>query len=122
MTRDAGAALLTVLVIALGSASCGGSGATGAEETVEMISGSYRMVAEGRAEILVGEIGDVPNEEQGPTVDAVEVEVSCAEDQKIVRVTEDHLTEPVCRVQLQLVEITNWSPAKARLKVVWSEP
>ena len=74
------------------------------------------------AEILVGEIGDVPNEAHGPTVDAVEVEVSCAEDQKIVRVTEDHLTEPVCRVQLQLVEITNWSPAKARLKVVWCEP
>ncbi len=122
MTRDPRAKLLTILVIALAAASCGGSGATRAEETVEMISGSFRVVADGRAEILIGEIGDVQNEEQGPTVDAVRVEVTCAEDQKIVRVTEAHLTEPVCRVQLQLVEITNWSPAKARLKVVWSEP
>jgi len=122
MTLESWKADLAVLFIVLGAVSCGGGDATGGEETVEMISGSYRTVADGRAEILIGKIGDVPSEEQGLTVDAVEVEVTCAEERRVVRATDDQLTEPVCRVQLQLVEITNWSPGKARLKVVWGEP
>ena len=119
MTPESWKAFLAVLVIALGAASCGGGGATGGEETVEMISGSYRTVAEGRAEILVGEIGDLWLEEKGLMVDAVEVEVSCGEEQQVVWVAEEQPTEPVCRIELQLVEITSWSPAKAKLRVTW---
>jgi len=84
-----------------------------------MISGSYRTVAEGRAEILVGGIGEVWNEEVGLMVDAIEVDVSCGEDRQVVWVSEEQPTEPVCRIQLQLVKITNWAPAKAKLRVTW---
>jgi hypothetical protein len=89
------------------------------EETVEMVTGSYRTVANGRAEILIGEFGDLWDEEIGLSVDAVEVEVSCGEDNVVVWVTEDRPTEPVCRIELQLVEITSWSPPKAKLIVRW---
>lgn len=119
MMRDLRGVFLAVLVVGLGSASCGSGDTNGGEETVEMISGSYRTVAEGRAEILVGEIGDVWNEESGLKVDAVEVEVTCGEDRQVVWAREDQLTEPVCRIQLQLVEITNWAPAKSKIRVTW---
>jgi len=112
-------ATVAAVAIAIGIVSCGGGDATGGEETVEMISGSYRTVAEGRAEILVGEIGDVYNEEVGLTVDAVEVEVTCGEEKQVVWASEDQLTEPVCRIQLQLVEITNRAPAKSKIRVTW---
>jgi hypothetical protein len=119
MTRDPLGALLAVLLIALGGASCGGGDTIGGEETVVMVSGSYRTVAEGRAEILVGEVGDLWREDLGLMVDAVEVEVTCAEQKVVVRACEDRLTEPVCRVQLELVEIVTWSPAKVKLRVAW---
>jgi len=119
MTRDPLGALLAVLLIALGGASCGGGDTIGGEETVVMVSGSYRTVAEGRAEILVGEVGDLWREDLGLMVDAVEVEVTCAEQKVAVRACEDRLTEPVCRVQLELVEIVTWSPAKVKLRVAW---
>lgn len=120
MTLDSWKAFLAFLLIALGAASCGGGGATGGEETVEMISGSYRTVADGRAEILVGEIGDLWLEEKGIMVDAVEVEVTCGEEMQVVWASENRLTEPVCRIQLQLVEIMNWAPAKSKIRVTWN--
>ncbi len=119
MTRDSRGALLAVLLIALGAAACGGGDTVGGEETVVMVSGSYRTVGDGRAEILVGEIGDLWVEEKGIMVDAVKVEVTCGEEKNVVWAAENQLTEPVCRVRLQLVEITNWSPAKAKLRVTW---
>jgi hypothetical protein len=118
MIRDSWVAFLAALAIALGAGSCA-VGDAGDEETVEMISGSYRTVAEGRAEILVGGIGEVWNEDLGLMVDAIEVDVSCGEDRQVVWVSEEQPTEPVCRIQLQLVKITNWAPAKARLRVTW---
>jgi ABC-type glycerol-3-phosphate transport system substrate-binding protein len=120
MIRRSLGGFLAVLVIAIGAASCGGGAANG-EETVEMVSGSYRTVGEGRAEILVGAIGDLSLEDQGVTVDAVEVEVTCGEQQKTVWASKNRLTEPVCRVQVELVEIVTWSPPKVQLKIVWNE-
>jgi hypothetical protein len=54
-------------------------------------------------------------------IEAVEVEVSCAEESSIVWASHGMLTEPVCRVQLELVEIVTWSPPRARFKVVWED-
>jgi hypothetical protein len=122
MTRDSRGAPFAVLLITLVAASCGGGNTIGGEETVEMVSGSYRTVGEGRAEILIGKIGDLWLEEKGVTVDAVEVEVTCGEQKKAVWVCGGQLTESVCRVQLELLEIVTWSPPKVRLKVVWSGP
>jgi hypothetical protein len=119
MNRNPPGALLAVLLIALGGASCGGGNTIGGEETVVMVSGSYRTVAEGRAEILVGELGDLWREDLGRTVDAVEVEVTCAEQKTVVQACEDRMTEPVCRVQVELVEIVTWSPPKVKLRVAW---
>lgn len=110
---------LAVVAIAFGTMACGPGGALTGEETVEMVSGSYRTVAEGRAEILIGEVGDLWSEEIGLLVDAVEVEVTCGEESMVVWVSEDQPTEPVCRIELQLVEITSWSPPKAEIVVRW---
>jgi len=108
-----------VIAIALGAASCGDGATPGGEETVHMVTGSYRTVANGRAEILVGEFGDLWREDLGLLVDAVEVEVNCGEESGVVWVSEDQPTEPVCRIELQLIEITSWSPPKAKLTVKW---
>ena len=113
---------LAAVMFAIGALSCGGSGSPVAEETVEMITGSYRTVADGRAEILIGEFGDQWREDLGLMEDAVEVEVTCAEEKVVVWVFEDQPTQPVCRVQLQLVDFVTWSHPKARLKVIWTEP
>lgn len=114
--------IVAAFSIAVSVVSCGGGDRTGGEETVVMVSGSYRTVGEGRAEILVGEIGDLWREDLGLMVDAVEVEVTCAEQKMVVWASEGQPTEPVCRVQVELVEIVTWSPPKARLRVFWSEP
>lgn len=111
---------LAAATLALGAVACGAGGGTpAAEETVEMVTGSFRTVADGRAEILIGEVGDLWREETGIMVDAVEVEVSCGEESEVVWVSADKPTEPVCRIQLELVEITNWSPSKAKITVRW---
>ena len=102
-----------------GAMACGTGGNLTGEETIEMVTGSYRTVADGRAEILIGEVGDVWSEEIGLLVDAIEVEVTCGEESRVVWVSEDQPTEPVCRIELQLVEITSWSPPKAKLTVRW---
>jgi hypothetical protein len=86
-----------------------------------MVSGSYRTVADGRAEILIGDVGTVANEDQERRVEAVEVEVTCGEARETIWVSEERPTEQVCRIELQLVEITSWSPPKARIKIVWED-
>ena len=111
---------IAAFAIAICAVSCGGGDGTGGEETVVMVSGSYRTVGDGRAEILVGEIGDLWREDLGRLVDAIEVEVSCAEEKTVVWATMEQMTEPVCRVQVELEEIVTWSPPKVRLRVVWS--
>lgn len=98
---------------------CGTGDLPSSEESVEMVMGSYRTVAEGRAEILIGEVGELEHEETGLLVDAVEVEVTCGEETRVLSVTEDHPTGTVCRIELQLVEITNWAPPKVKLIVRW---
>lgn len=114
--------VLAIATLVLGLVSCGGDGDTVDEETVEMISGSYRTVADGRAEILIGRFGDQWREDLGLEVDAVEVKVTCAEEEVVVWVFEDQPTQPVCRVQLQVVEFVTWTPPKVRVRVIWTEP
>jgi len=111
--------IFAAVAVTFGVMACGTGDTLTGEETFEMVSGSYRTVAEGRAEILIGEVGDLWSEEIGLLVDAVEVEVTCGEESGVVWVSEDQPTEPVCRVELQLVEITSWSPPKVKLTVRW---
>jgi len=113
---------LASVVIALGAASCWHGEITVHNETVQMVPGTYRTVANGKAEILIGTVDDHEQEDTGLTVHAVEVEVSCGEEEKSVWVFEDRLTEPVCRVQLRLEEVVSWTPPRARLRVFWTEP
>jgi hypothetical protein len=113
---------LASVVVAFGAAACWHGEIAVETETVEMVPGAYRTVANSRAEILIGEVGDHPREGTGLTAPAVEVKVSCGEEEKWVRVFEDRLTDPVCRVQLRVEEILSWSPPKVRLKVFWIEP
>ena len=84
-----------------------------------MVTGSFRLVADGRAEIRIGPFHDLWREDLGRAVDAVDVVVSCAEEQLVVAAVADAPSDEVCRVRLRLVKIVEWQPPKARLTVLW---
>jgi hypothetical protein len=84
-----------------------------------MNTGSYRTVADGRAEIWIGVFDSQWREDIERMMDTVEIEIRCGAERRVVWVSTDKLTEQVCGVQLQLVEITTWSPPKAKIEVVW---
>ena len=107
-----------VVACAVSVASCGGD-APGGAQVVDMNTGSYRTVADGRAEIWIGVLDSQWREDIERMMDTVEIEIRCGAERRVVWVSTDKLTEQVCGVQLQLVEITTWSPPKAKIKVVW---
>ena len=111
--------IYAAIFCAMGCVSCAGGDDAGGVQIVEMTTGSYRTVADSRAELWIGKFDRPWREDIGQLTDTVEVEIRCGEDRQTVWVSADRLTEPVCGVQLQLVEITTWNPPKAKIKVAW---
>jgi hypothetical protein len=114
-----GAIAITAAAFAAGA--CGGE-PPATTASFEMVTGSYRTVAEGRAEITIGELHDEWREDLGRNVEWVDVEVSCAEQTRVVEAVADAPSDEVCRVRIQLQKIVTWSPPKARIQVIWDEP
>ena len=112
---------LATIIIGLICVSWGCKGESGGTQIVEMTTGSYKTVADGRAEIWVGVFDSRWREDLGRLADTVEVEIRCGEDRRVVPVAADQPTETVCGIQLQLEEITTWRPPQAKIKVAWQD-
>jgi hypothetical protein len=118
LPRDVLVLAATIFVLAV---SCSGGYDGGGVQIVEMTTGSFRAIADYRAEILIGAFDRQWREDLQRLMDTVEIEIRCGAERQVVWVSTDRLTEPVCGVQLQLVEITSWRPPQARIKVVWGD-
>jgi hypothetical protein len=87
-----------------------------------MVTGSYRTVADGRAVVTIGELHDERRADLDRKVEWVDVEISCAEESRVVEAVAEAPSDEVCQVRIQLQEIVSWSPPKVRIHVIWEEP
>ena len=113
------AAALAAACLALSFVSCSAGDETCGEQIVEMTTGSYRPVGDYRAEIWIGAFDSQWREDLERMMDSVEIEIRCGAERQTVQVSGDQLTDPVCGVRVQLVEITSWNPPRAQIRVVW---
>jgi hypothetical protein len=111
--------VLAIACWAVSIVSCSAGDETGGEQIVEMTTGSFRAVADYRAEIWIGKFDSQWREDLERMMDTIEIEIRCGAESQLVAVSGDRLTEPVCGVQVQLVEITSWNPPRAKIRVVW---
>ena len=118
LPRDVLVLAATIFVLAV---SCTGGDDAGGVQIVEMTTGSFRAIADYRAEIWIGAFDRQWREDLQRLMDTVEIEIRCGAESQVVWVSTDRPTEPVCGVQLQLVEITSWRPPQAKIKVVWDD-
>lgn len=86
-----------------------------------MVTGAYRTVGEGRAEIRIGEFHEQPREDRPTSAQAVDVQISCAEETRSVTLVAGATSDEVCDVRVQLLEIVTWRPPRARFRVLWEE-
>lgn len=89
-------------------------------EVIRLSTGGTKKVAEGRAQLWLGEI-DVRYGSEG-LVDAAAYELSCDGETFRGWVTEEEATPLMRGCQLRLIEVLDTTPRSARFEVSWTDP
>ncbi|KGF72054.1 hypothetical protein DO97_13150 [Neosynechococcus sphagnicola sy1] len=103
-----------VFTLFLGLVGCASS-----PEVVTVTTGASRRVANGRAELWLGEVSESWRDDLNGIVDSAQIELNCNGQAYPQTVFNDKPSEVTCGVQVRLVEIPQLNPPKARLEILW---
>lgn len=93
----------------------------GGSEQVTLSTGATKRVAEGRAQLWLGEVNGAHETSDGKVKPAVEFELTCGETTQYGWAFVGESTDEICGFRVQLIEQLDTVPPSARLKVSWSQ-
>jgi len=89
-------------------------------EVVTLSTGATKRVANGRAQVWLGEIVAIPTE-SGQLAEGVEFEITCGGETFFAEAITDGPGKPICGCYVRLVETLDTRPPSARLEITWSD-
>jgi len=105
-------ALVPVLAILL-------LGCDSSPQKVNMLNGSFKSVANGRATIWFGMIEDQWQPDTAAMATAAMIKITCKEDDVQLNVVQEKPSEEYCGIRVRLVEVTDMSPPRATFEITW---